>query len=337
MGNGGSFGRINSALNYESLKAVIEIPQCSNKTIAIYAARFPSILDKSFLDFIIGKINEKETYTIVYFHSGIKNRPTLKWVREAYKAIDYNYRKNLSKLYIVHPTIWVRTVKSFARTFVSPKTWSKIEVIQNLTCLDKHIPLSKFRHTIPKAVLEYDGQYFNADVVIQPNFPHFGIAIHDLADRDGRIIVLETCIDYLSQNSDCEGLFRVNANKTKITDKIKTVEETNHLEFENGDAILAAGLLKYFLKELPDSIIPSCYFDRIINDSMERIPEYISSECKDVLRLLSKVSKQPSSKMSPKSLAIVFSPILCFCEDVGKLQCSLPDLLVKIERLILLF
>ena len=96
MGNGSSFGRIDSVLNYENLKAVIEIPQCSNKTIAIYAARFPSILNKSFLDFIIGNINENEIYTIVYFHSGIRNRPTLKWVREAYKAIDYNYRKSKS-------------------------------------------------------------------------------------------------------------------------------------------------------------------------------------------------------------------------------------------------
>ena len=56
---------------------------------------------------------------------------------------------------------------------------------------------------------------------------------------------------------DCEGVFRVNGNQ-RVVDKLKlTFDQTGDADFEEaGDIMAVAGLLKLFLRELPDAIIP---------------------------------------------------------------------------------
>lgn len=54
----------------------------------------------------------EQDYSLVYFHYGLtsKNKPTLSWLWHAYRAFDRKYKKNLKKLYLVHPTGFIKLV-----------------------------------------------------------------------------------------------------------------------------------------------------------------------------------------------------------------------------------
>ncbi|KAG7265454.1 hypothetical protein CRUP_002263 [Coryphaenoides rupestris] len=51
-------------------------------------------------------------YTLIYFHHGLTsdNKPSLGLVRDAYKEFDRKYKKNIKALYIVHPTMFIKTL-----------------------------------------------------------------------------------------------------------------------------------------------------------------------------------------------------------------------------------
>jgi len=58
---------------------------------------------------------------------------------------------------------------------------------------------------------------------------------------------------------DCEGIFRVSGSARAI-ERLKTLYEINDdvVEFDNEEDItVVTGLLKLFLRELPDSVIPT--------------------------------------------------------------------------------
>uniref|UniRef100_A0A8C7QD43 Rho GTPase activating protein 1 n=1 Tax=Oncorhynchus mykiss TaxID=8022 RepID=A0A8C7QD43_ONCMY len=51
-------------------------------------------------------------YTLIYFHNGLtsENKPSLSWLRDAYREFDRKYKKNIKALYIVHPTMFIKTL-----------------------------------------------------------------------------------------------------------------------------------------------------------------------------------------------------------------------------------
>jgi hypothetical protein len=59
-------------------------------------------------------------YSLVYFHYGLtsKNKPPLRWLWEAYKALDRRYKKNLKTLFLVHPTNFIRVVLNFFKPII---------------------------------------------------------------------------------------------------------------------------------------------------------------------------------------------------------------------------
>ena len=143
----------------ESLNFCKVIPNCTEKTLAIYASRFPNGLDQRVLEFVFSKISDDEPYSLVYFHAGIQVRPSLSFIKQAYQQLDYNYRKRLVKLFIMHPTFWVRSVHAIMRPVVSPKVWKKIISFNSLEDLNGYILLSRFRESLPKVVLETDKEW----------------------------------------------------------------------------------------------------------------------------------------------------------------------------------
>ncbi len=59
-------------------------------------------------------------YSLVYFHYGLtsKNKPPLRWLWDAYKALDRRYKKNLKTLFLVHPTNFIRVVWNFFKPII---------------------------------------------------------------------------------------------------------------------------------------------------------------------------------------------------------------------------
>lgn len=61
-----------------------------------------------------------EDYVLVYLHGGAakSSRPSFTWIKKCYQLVDRKLRKNLKRLYIVHPTIWVRTLLLVSKPFI---------------------------------------------------------------------------------------------------------------------------------------------------------------------------------------------------------------------------
>jgi hypothetical protein len=91
-----------------------------------------------FLIHLMDHAVEKD-YCLVYVHtlSAYANQPPLTFIRQCYNVLQrksakkicflrFRYKKNLKRLYIVHPSWTVKTILFFARAFVSPKFWQKV-------------------------------------------------------------------------------------------------------------------------------------------------------------------------------------------------------------------
>ena len=61
-----------------------------------------------------------EDYNLIYFHGATPKNciPRFSWVKNCYQMIDRRLRKNLKRLYLVHPTIWLKAAVLMCRPFI---------------------------------------------------------------------------------------------------------------------------------------------------------------------------------------------------------------------------
>jgi hypothetical protein len=61
-----------------------------------------------------------EDYVLVYFHGATPKSciPRFSWVKNCYQMIDRRLRKNLKRLYLVHPTLWLKAAVLMCRPFI---------------------------------------------------------------------------------------------------------------------------------------------------------------------------------------------------------------------------
>lgn len=97
-----------------------------------------------------------EDYVLVYLHGGTAKdcMPTFSWLKRCYQMIDRRLRKNLKRLYLVHPTFWLKTIVMMAKPFISSKFSKKLHFISSLEELVELVPLEQA--SIPDRVKKYD-------------------------------------------------------------------------------------------------------------------------------------------------------------------------------------
>ncbi|KAJ8413137.1 hypothetical protein AAFF_G00107190 [Aldrovandia affinis] len=95
-------------------------------------------------------------YTLIYFHHGLtsENKPSLSWLRDAYREFDRKYKKNIKALYIVHPTMFIRTLLILFKPIISFKFGRKINYINYLSELEDILKCEQL--VIPTRVRDYD-------------------------------------------------------------------------------------------------------------------------------------------------------------------------------------
>lgn len=61
-----------------------------------------------------------EDYVLIYFHGATPKGciPRFSWVKNCYQMIDRRLRKNLKRLYLVHPTLWLKAAVLMCRPFI---------------------------------------------------------------------------------------------------------------------------------------------------------------------------------------------------------------------------
>lgn len=165
----------------------------------------------------------------------------------------------------------------------------------------------------------------------------FGVSIDELLKRsEGCEIppIITSIVEYLKKHGlNQEGIFRISGNH-KVVESLKaTYDRDGEANLDQvGDVIAVAGLLKLFLRELPESPIPqdmTADFIKIyqahkddgegLSDMkalLEKLPKSNYQLLKYLCKFLVTVSmSEENNKMSPTALSIVFGPNFFRCGD----------------------
>jgi len=112
-------------------------------------------------------------FNVIYFHSNFSsnNKPPFAWLKEVYSMFNRKYKKNMKRIFIVHPSFWTRAVLWFAKPFVSAKVWKKLFYIHKLRDIYEFFDSKTLR--IPEEIIKYDQDAFGAtyakDALVGPS------------------------------------------------------------------------------------------------------------------------------------------------------------------------
>ncbi|KRT86779.1 CRAL-TRIO domain containing protein [Oryctes borbonicus] len=95
-----------------------------------------------------------EDYVLIYLHGAATRLPSFTWLKRCYQMVGRKLRKNLTHLYIVHPTLWIKTMLFMAKPFISSKFYRKITFVGSLKELKARVPLECA--AVPEKVKAYD-------------------------------------------------------------------------------------------------------------------------------------------------------------------------------------
>ncbi|XP_053472432.1 rho GTPase-activating protein 1 [Ictalurus furcatus] len=289
-------------------------------------------------------------YTLIYFHHGMtsENKLSLSWLRDAYREFERKYKKNIKAFYIVHPTLFIRTVLIFFKPLISFKFGRKVHYVNYLSELEEIVKCDQL--VIPSRVRAYDDKIrMNLKPSVVPGpispahspplpFQQFGVSLSALRDRgadsDGIPLVMRDTITFLQEKGlQTEGIFRRSANVNLVKSiqlKYNSGEQVNFFEID--DVHLAAVILKTFLRELPEPLLTYNLYDEVvtfhrvdsasqavtIQNMLMSLPEENYASLRFLVQFLAQVSAESEmNKMTNTNLAVVFGPNLLWGQDAA--------------------
>ncbi|XP_070785198.1 rho GTPase-activating protein 8-like [Enoplosus armatus] len=290
-----------------------------------------------YLKFTLDQYVEMD-YILVYFHYGLRssNKPSLKWLREAYNEFDRKYKKNLKSLYVVHPTNFIRIVWNIFKPLISHKFGKKLTYVNYLAELREHLNYEQL--VVPPDVLRHDEKLRAAQrggpppsVKTPPPRPplptqQFGVSLQYIREKNrGAVIppVMSQTVSYLKETGlRTEGIFRRSARVQLIKDVQKLYNLGKPVDFDlYSDVHVPAVILKTFLRELPEPLLTFRVYNQVqdilnVESSLrvsrcklivESLPEHHFIVTEFLLCFLHMVSQESIvNKMSPSNLACVF-------------------------------
>ncbi|CAG9534240.1 unnamed protein product [Cercopithifilaria johnstoni] len=324
--------------------------------VVVYAYRLPSnkTFDHTkflrFLQFTLDKLVELD-YTILYFHYGLRsnNKPSLKWLLQAYFILDRKYKKNLKALYLVHPTRFIRIIWNIFKPFLSIKFERKIHYVNNVHELDSVLRVEQLN--LPQPIKDHDSSLLLASRITldksqlsrsscptprptqQFNVPLEFILSHN-PDCDVPPVVTDL-IAFLRENSlNVVGLFRRSAEVNSIRRLQERIDRGEQIDFLNEElykdnlqaaSVDASVLLKTFLRSLGEPITTNALYPKLaalselpkdnklgaIIEIVDALPLENRMLLKTVIQFLTEVAAHSKENMmNANNLSVVFGPNL---------------------------
>eukprot|EP00070_Physeter_catodon_P035131 XP_028342025.1 rho GTPase-activating protein 1 isoform X1 [Physeter catodon] len=245
-------------------------------------------------------------YTLLYLHHGLTsdNKPSLSWLRDAYREFDRKYKKNIKALYIVHPTMFIKTLLILFKPIISFKFGQKIFYVNYLSELSEHVKLEQLG--IPRQVLKYDDFLKSTQkspatapkpMPPRPPLPNqqFGVSLQHLREKNPEQepipLVLRETIAYLQAHAlTTEGIFRRSAN----TQVVREVQQKYNMDIDESQRVEAT--LQAF-QMLPEE-------NYLVLRFLTAFLVQISALC-------------DQNKMTNTNLAVVFGPNLLWAKDAA--------------------
>lgn len=130
---------------------------------AIFACQLPpksEINSAAFTKFIIRKMEAyvQNDYVLVYFHQGLRDKPSVNFLWNTYKELDRSFKKNLKALLVVHPTMFIKLCYNFFRPFISEKFRNKLVYVNSLKELQASLGMAS-HYKLPEHIYQYDERY----------------------------------------------------------------------------------------------------------------------------------------------------------------------------------
>ncbi|KIJ17595.1 hypothetical protein PAXINDRAFT_167607 [Paxillus involutus ATCC 200175] len=300
----------------------------------------------SYLDLYV-----ESDYTVVFFATGGRHAPNWNWVWKAYRSLSRKYRKNLKRLYIVHPSFFSKMLFSVAGAIISPKFFRKIVYISTLSDLAHHVPLTQIN--IPPAVYQENLKHEKQITLPIPiRASVFGVPLEELMGVDGEKgsipRVVKDAIQYIRERGlDEDGLFRRSPNSALLKQVQQAYDRGQVVSLETfNDPYLASVLIKKYLRDLPNPPFPESLYPVVwqcpvpsadptdmaavayIRDTLlPQLMPCVYIILSQVLHLLHEVSSHSSkNRMDAHNLAVVICPNLVKSSNPMKdvLMCAVP-------------
>ncbi|KAG8091740.1 hypothetical protein GUJ93_ZPchr0012g19952 [Zizania palustris] len=98
----------------------------------------------------------QKPYTIVYFHSAasLQPQPDLGFMKRLQQILGRKHQRNLHAIYVLHPTLGLRTAILAMQMFVDGEVWKKVVYVDRLVHLFRYVPREQL--TIPDFVFQHD-------------------------------------------------------------------------------------------------------------------------------------------------------------------------------------
>ncbi|UZJ56755.1 hypothetical protein CBS101457_006075 [Exobasidium rhododendri] len=302
-------------------------------------------------------VDSPRGYTLILFASGAdlidsdQDSKTIwpgwAWCWKAWRSLGRSYRKNLKKLYIVHPTRFTRTLVRLISTgsyFISPKFAKKIVQFESLKALSRQIPLTQL--DIPPEVLIWD-------LKIGAKEDDFALQVES---ADNRLpFIVRDCVEALKGDHNeggrhsllqVEGMFRVSPSNALLRSAkyaYRLNRRPNLASFVEKDVHLPAALLKNYLRSLALPLFPAPVYsiiERCPRETGEEMLQYIRQSILPtleegrlillsyVLQCFHEVSlRSEKNRMDAANLAVVLTPNLIRSDDIvgDVMMCRVQD------------
>uniref|UniRef100_A0A8C5TN08 Myosin IXB n=1 Tax=Malurus cyaneus samueli TaxID=2593467 RepID=A0A8C5TN08_9PASS len=173
---------------------------------------------------------------------------------------------------------------------------------------------------------------------------HFGVCVSSLtSERNSVPIVMEKLLEYVEMHGlYTEGIYRKSGSANRMKElKQLLQEDPNSVKLENYPIHTITGILKQWLRELPDPLMTSAQYNDFLRavelpekqeqlcaiySVLEQLPQANHNTLERLIFHLVKVALiEDVNRMSPNALAIVFAPCLLRCPDTSDPLTSMKD------------
>lgn len=229
----------------------------------------------------------KHDYVMLFFACGAPSKPSWSWVARTYSMLERHTKKRLRKVYIVHESWWVRAVTEMLRGVVSSKFRKKLIHVNNLSQLAQHIDITLVN--IPKAVYRHNLKMENRITIPRHHTPIFGqpvvVSNESVSQRPLVPKFWAECLRYLSVTApNTKGVFGRIEQGCEYVDILRDAFDRGQLlELDDYGPLLISAVVKRYMYELPDPILPVRCLELPVRDTKDY--------CTAVLRRIPYTSK----------------------------------------------
>jgi hypothetical protein len=111
------------------------------------------------LKYLIWKIHEQvsEEYNLVFCNTDvdIKASKFFRWASRIHAALPRPYKKNIHRLFILHPNDHIKAYYNFMKPFLKARFWDKLVFLEDVFALESHLDSISLEKALPIYVLQH--------------------------------------------------------------------------------------------------------------------------------------------------------------------------------------